>query len=112
LKEKPAVTSIPVGNSSTRQRRLARVSAIAGRRPVEVARSVKELPEPIVTAGWWMRTMAKIERISPIANGVKNIIPLWPTLFPKMIRASGESIQLREMLPDIKNGRAIVGSCY
>jgi hypothetical protein len=56
--------------------------------------------------------MARAERITPIVNGTKNIIPLWPILFAKMIRASGESIQLRARLLDVRSDRTIVGSCY
>jgi len=50
------------------------------------------------------------EDIAPIVNVTKNIIPLCPTLFPKMTRASGESIQQRARLADVRNDRAIAGS--
>ncbi len=55
--------------------------------------------------------MARVERVSPIAKGAKNIMPLWPTLLAKITRASGESIQLSAKLEDVRCDRAILGSC-
>jgi len=84
---------------------------MAGRRPVVVANWVKELLLVIAKAGWLVKIMTRMEITAPITNGTINIKPLLPKLFPNMMRASGESIQQRAQLADVRYDRAMVGSC-